>query len=94
MNYQGVTGRTDIVAFLCVFWFLVTYYPILSMGLIACLLISTFWEKTVYSGKVMVNYFKGTVKDNKNRYEKNIAMNQTTIGIPKDDVDAEIKEEV
>lgn len=62
MNYQGNTTRRDFVAFLLVFWFLAQYYPYLSGGLIVCMMVSTFWERSLNGADVIVRYFTGNVK--------------------------------
>ena len=85
MNYQGVTTRHDVVASLCVLWFLVTYYPNLSLGLIVVFFISTFWENAYNGTKVVVNMFRGIGKGKKSgskkgeKLAKNITLTQAII---------------
>ena len=62
-SYQGVLARRDVVTGLCVIWFLVTYYPMLSLGLILALLVTTFWSRTVQGARVFVQLFRNEAKD-------------------------------
>ena len=90
MNYQGVIVRRDLVWFSVVFWFMVTYYPKLSVGLILALLVSTYWESTANNLGVMVNMFSGKIttssnenkgkssKKNNDQYTRNLNMAATS----------------
>ncbi len=78
MNYQGVLDRRDLVLGLCALWFLVTYYPLLSIGLIGALVITTFWERTVRGGRVIVSMFRAHSKA-KGFRGQNITLTQTTL---------------
>lgn len=102
MNYQGVSTRRDLVWCGVVFWFLVTYYPLLSIGLVASLLVSTYWETTTSKVGVMVNMFRGKVtkgKGSDGNYRQNIALTNTTISDKEEpqnqnDLTRNIKEQV
>jgi len=52
MNYQGVSSRRDFAAFAAVFYFLVTYYPMLSLALVVVLVVSSFWGVKAIGGGV------------------------------------------
>lgn len=81
VNYQGNTNRRDFVGFLLIFWFLARYYPYLSGGLIVCMMVSTFWEKSINGADIIVKYFTGNVKEKAGHLEQNIKMASTAITI-------------
>ena len=55
--------RKDVVWSAMVFWVMVRWYPYVSLALISCLLVSTYWE-TASTGvsNVMVNLIRGKIK--------------------------------
>ena len=83
MNYQGALGRRDLVWSGVVFWIMVTYYPFLTAGLIASLLISLYWERTSSGVRVFVNQIRGKVTHEAGGHlKRNIQLTQVVTGDP------------
>ena len=61
MNAQGIISRKDVVWIGVIMWFMISWYPFLSVAMIVGLLISTYWEATSSRMGVVVNLFKGKV---------------------------------
>ena len=81
MNAQGIISRKDVVWIGVIMWFMISWYPFLSVAMIVGLLVSTYWEATSSRMGVVVNLFKGKVTAGADEKGKNYKANlsQTTI---------------